>query len=264
MTGILDKKVIFITGGTSGIGKATVLEALREGAQVAFTGRRTTEAQQLIQEVIAKGIDRNNILFIQADVTIESDIKQALSETVKTFGTLTGVFANAGKHMVGNIVETTLEQREDMIKTDLTGTFLTLKYALPHLINHGGGSIVLCGSDQSLIGKGNSSAYGVTKWAIGQLTKSTAIDYAAKNIRVNCVCPGTIDTPLARGAMQHFADHNFWGDLSKGIAFLEKAQPIPRLGTTEEVANLVVFLLSDKSPFMTGGLISIDGGYTAQ
>lgn len=119
------------------------------------------------------------------------------------------------------------------------------------------------GSDQSLIGKWNSAAYGAAKWAVGQLTKSTAIDYAKDNIRINCICPGTIDTPLARGAMKGFAEQNFDGDLKKWTAFLEKAQPIQRLGTPEEVAETVVFLLSEKPGFMTGSLISIDWGYTA-
>ena len=114
------------------------------------------------------------------------------------------------------------------------------------------------GSDQSLIGKGESAAYGAAKGAVGQLTKSTAIDYAKDNIRVNCICPGTIDTPLARGAMKGFAEKNFGGDLKKGEAFLEKAQPMQRLGTAEEVAETVVFLLSDKPGFMTGSLVSID------
>lgn len=107
------------------------------------------------------------------------------------------------------------------------------------------------GSDQCLIGKGNSSAYGAAKGAIGQLTKSTAIDYAKDNIRINAVCPGTIDTPLARGAMKGFAEKHFDGDFEAGYAFLEKAQPIQRLGTPEEVAELVTFMLSDKAAFMS-------------
>lgn len=124
-------------------------------------------------------------------------------------GKLDGVFANAGYHTVGNILETSLVEWNKIIQVDLTGTFLTLKHAIPYLQTNQSGSIVIMGSDQSLIGKGNSCAYGVTKGALGQLTKSTAIDFASQNIRVNCVCPGTIDTPLARRAMQMFADHEF-------------------------------------------------------
>lgn len=260
---LLENKVIFITGGTSGIGRATVLAALREGAMVCFTGRKKEEADALGGEAIKAGYNTDNLLFIQGDVTDEQALHTQIQECVKRFGKLDGVFANAGKHMVGNVVKTTLAQWREMFSVDVEGVFLTLKYSIPHLQKNGKGSIVIMGSDQSLIGKGNSAAYGAAKGAVGQLTKSTAIDYAKDNIRVNCVCPGTIDTPLARGAMKGFAEQNFGGDLEKGTAFLEKAQPIQRLGTPQEVAETVVFLLSDKPGFMTGSLISIDGGYTA-
>ena len=202
--------------------------------------------------------------FVACDVSDPECLEKTINQTVSKFGRLDWVFANAGIHMVGNILDTTLEQWKHMFAVDVEWVFLTLKYSIPHLKkNSDGGSIVLMGSDQSLIGKGNSAAYGAAKWAIWQLTKSTAIDFAADKIRVNTVCPGTIDTPLARGAMKDFAEKNFDGDLQKGFEFLEKAQPIQRLGTPEEVAELVSFLLSDKATFMSGGLISIDGGYTA-
>lgn len=260
---LLENKVIFITGGTSGIGKATVLAALREGAKVVFTGRKKDEADLLGWEAMKAWYNTNNFLFIEGDVTDEQWLKSHIEQCVSHFGKLDGVFANAWRHMVGNIVDTTLEERRAMFSVDVEWVFLTLKYAIPHLQKNGKWSIVIMWSDQSLIGKGNSAAYGAAKWAVGQLTKSTAIDYAKDNIRVNCICPGTIDTPLARGAMKWFAEQNFWGDLAKWEAFLTKAQPIQRLGTPEEVAETVVFLLSDKPGFMTGSLISIDGGYTA-
>lgn len=260
---LLENNVIFITGGTSGIGKATVLVALREGAKVIFTWRKKEEADALGGEVIKAWYDINNMLFIPCDVTDPMALHDAIEEGVGHFGKLNGVFANAGRHMVGSILETTLEQWKEMFAVDVEGVFLTLKYTIPHLQKNGKGSIVLTGSDQSLIGKWNSAAYGAAKWAIGQLTKSAAIDFAKDNIRVNCICPGTIDTPLARGAMKAFADQNFGGDLKKGTEHLEKAQPMQRLGTPEEVAETVVFMLSDKPGFMTGSLVSIDGGYVA-
>lgn len=260
---LLKDKVVFITGWTSWIGKATVLVALREGAKVCFTGRKKDEADKLGGEAVKAGYNIDNLLFLEGDITQEGALQEQIDECVKKFGKLDCVFANAGRHMVGNIVDTSLEQWRQMFSVDVEGVFLTLKHTIPHLQKNGQGSIVVMWSDQCLIGKGNSSAYGAAKWAIGQLTKSTAIDYAKDNIRVNCVCPGTIDTPLARGAMKWFAEQNFGGDIQKWVEFLEKAQPMQRLGEPEEVAETVVFLLSDKPWFMTGSLVSIDGGYVA-
>ena len=136
------------------------------------------------------------------------------------------------------------------------------------LISHimkkqGKGSIVLMGSDQSIIGKASSSAYGMTKGAIGQLTKSTAIDYATHNIRVNCICPGTVDTPLLHKAVSHYASVNSLKE-EDVYAGLDTVQPLGRIARPEEIASVVAFLLSDESSFMTGSLVSADGGYVCQ
>lgn len=260
---LLNNKVIYVSGWTSGIGAATVLTCLREWALVAFTGRNVGAADTLMGEVMKQWFNSDKALFVPCDVTNLEDIQSSLDQTVSHFWSLYGVFANAGKHMVGTVLDTSLEQWRNMFAVDVEWVFLTLKYSIPYLQAWGWGSLVLMGSDQCLIGKAESAAYGAAKWAIGQLTKSTAIDFAKDNIRVNCVCPGTIDTPLARGAMQWFADKNFGWNFEQGYAFLEKAQPIQRLWTPQEVAELVTFLLSDKSWFMTGSLVSIDGGYVA-
>lgn len=260
---LLENKVVFITGGTSGIGKATVLVALREGAKVCFTWRKKDQADLVWGDAVKAGYNIDHLHFIMWDVTDEGWLKAQIEECVEKFGKLDCVFANAWKHGIGNIVETTLEERRQLFAVDVEWVFLTLKYSIPYLQKNGKWSIVVMGSDQSLIGKGNSAAYGAAKGAVGQLTKSTAIDYAKDNIRVNCVCPWTIDTPLARNAMKGFAEENFGGDMKKGESFLEDAQPIKRLGTPEEVAETVVFLLSDKPGFMTGSLVSIDGWYVA-
>lgn len=260
---ILTNKTIFITGWTSGIGRATVLECLAQWAQVAFTGRNADAADALFDEAEHMWYESENLLFVVADASVPADTANAVETTIERFGKINGIFANAGIHKVGKLTDTTFEDWKKMFAIDVHGVFLTLKATLPHLQAIGWGSVVLMGSDQCLIGKGKSSAYGAAKGAIGQLTKSTAIDYAADNIRVNCICPGTIDTPLARRAMQGFADENFGGDLDQGVAFLEKAQPLQRLGQPEEVAKTVAFMLSDGPGFMTGSLVSIDGGYVA-
>jgi len=261
---LLKDKVIFITGWTSWIWKSTVCSCLREGAKVAFTGRRDTTAKEVVCAVEEEGLDLSNLLFIKNDVTDAEWLKAAIEKTVDLFWWLNWVFANAGRHMVWNVVETTLEQWRNMFAVDVEWIFLTLKYAIPHIQkNKEGWSIVLMWSDQCLVWKGNSSAYWAAKWAIWQLTKSTAIDYAVDKIRVNAVCPGTIDTPLARGAMKWFAEKHFWWDFEAWFKFLEKAQPIQRLWKPSEVAELVTFILSDKVKFMTGSLVWVDGGYVA-
>src|SRR5262249_39249863 len=149
------------------------------------------------------------------------------------------------------------------IAINIYGSFYSVKYVLPYMKAAGKGSIVLMGSDQTISGKGQSSVYGLTKGAIGQLTKSTAIDYAKYNIRVNCICPGTIDTPLLHRAVTRFSSLNNepYNNVMKA---LDAAQPWGRIGRAEEIATVVEFLLSDQNSFMTGSLVSSDGGYVCQ
>jgi len=260
---ILKNKVIYITGGTSGIGAAVVYKAIAYWAKVFFIGRDIDRANQIIKNIIKSWYSIDDIWFEQVDVTNTEQQITGINACIDKFWSIDGVFANAGKHVVGNIVNTSLTQRQEIFRVDVEWVYLTLHYAIPHMKKHGW-SIVLMWSDQSLIGKWNSAAYWAAKWAIGQLTKSTAIDFAQYAIRVNAVCPWTIDTPLARWAIRWFADTYFDGNYDAWTEFLANAQPIKRLGRPEEVANLVCFLLSDNASFMTGSLVSIDGWYTAQ
>ena len=191
------------------------------------------------------------------------EVQNAIKEIFNKENKIDLLFSNSGIHMVGNIEETTIEDFEKILSINLKGMFYILKEVLPIMKIKRGGSVVLMGSDQSFIGKGKSSAYGLTKGAIGQLTKSTAIDYADYNIRVNCICPGTIETPLMYGAVERFSKQT---GIGKNIILdsLKSAQPIKRLAKPEEIANVVCFLLSDECSFMTGSLCSVDGGYTSQ
>ena len=140
---------------------------------------------------------------------------------------------------------------------------ITIREAAKKMKNSGGGNIVIMASDQALIGKPNSFSYGMTKGALGQITKSLALDLSAHKIRVNAVCPATIKTPLADSAMQRWADADLDGDLEKAWELEAKAHPIGRVGLGEDVANLVYFLASDEASFITGSLHSVDGGLTA-
>ena len=177
-------------------------------------------------------------------------------------GRIDCLFANAGIHRFANLEETSVEEFESVLSVNLKGVFYTLKAVIPVMKAQMHGAILLMGSDQTLVGKGRSSVYGLTKAAIGQLAKSTAVDYASFNIRVNCLCPGTTDTPLLDGAVARY------GELS-GVrqdeirTELGNAQPIARIARPDEIARVACFLLSEESSYMTGALVAADGGYTA-
>jgi NAD(P)-dependent dehydrogenase (short-subunit alcohol dehydrogenase family) len=165
--------------------------------------------------------------------------------------------------LFATLEETSYEQLEILVSTNLLGTFYLLKTVIPVMKLQRKGSVVLMGSDQAFVGKGSSAVYGMTKGAIGQLTKSTAIDYAPFNIRVNCICPGTIQSPLLDKAVQQFVAKT--GEETAAVyTSLDKVQPMGRIGQPEEIAKTVLFLLSDDSSFTTGSLFAVDGGYTCQ
>ena len=244
-----ENKIAVITGASSGIGKATRKLLIDKGAVVYNL--------DLFNEV------SNDEFYVYCDVSDFNSVKESVKKICNKHDRIDLLFANAGLHKVGNIEETSLEDFEKVLSVNLKGVFYILKEILPVMKAHGKGSIVLMGSDQSIVGKGKSSVYGLTKGAIGQLTKSTAIDYADYNIRVNCICPGTIDTPLLAKAIEGFSSlTNLTND--NILSSLELAQPIKRIAQPYEIANVVGFLLSDQSSFITGSLFSADGGYTCQ
>jgi NAD(P)-dependent dehydrogenase (short-subunit alcohol dehydrogenase family) len=242
-------EVAIVTGGTTGIGNATCLKLKKEGAIVYNLD---------IHEIRTEGVH-----FIQCDVRNYEEVQKAIQYIYNKEGKIDLLFANAGVHMSGNIEETSIDAFENVLSINLKGLYYTVKEVIPIMRKQQKGSIVLTGSDQSFIGKGNSSVYGLTKGAIGQFTKSTAIDYAPYNIRVNCICPGTIETPLLTKAVEGF---DAITKIGKDTIYkmLEEAQPIKRIAKPEEIANVVSFLLSNESSFITGALIAADGGYTAQ
>jgi NAD(P)-dependent dehydrogenase (short-subunit alcohol dehydrogenase family) len=248
MEGFKDK-IAVITGATTGIGQAT-LELLRARGALAYN----------LDVVVPEDGDA---YFIKCDVRSKDDVDAAIRTIAERHGRIDMAFANAGVHLFANLEQTSADDLDRIIGINIKGVFHTLQAVIPVMRMQGHGSIVLMGSDQSFIGKGSSAAYGMTKGAIGQLTKSTAIDYAPHGIRVNCICPGTIDTPLLHGAVKRFTSINAANpaDVYKGLA---DAQPIRRIARPEEIARTVAFLLSDESSFTTGALMSVDGGYVAQ
>jgi len=241
--------VVVITGGSTGIGRAT-MDLLRERGATVYN-----------LDIQPDGCDGDFHIF--CDVTDHVSVTAAIDRVVSKEGKIDALFANAGVHLFANLEETTFEEFETVLAINLKGVFYTLKAVIPVMKRQMHGVILLIGSDQTLIGKSRSSVYGMTKGAIGQLAKSTAIDYAPFNIRVNCLCAGTTDTPLMWKAVARY--HNLSGLPEEEIKIgLDQAQPITHVARPEEIAKVACFLLSDESSYVTGALVAADGGYTAQ
>jgi NAD(P)-dependent dehydrogenase (short-subunit alcohol dehydrogenase family) len=240
-------KVALVVGGASGMGNAVVRMLIAEGCRTHVLDITPT----------ADGS------FQFCDVQDYNQVRQCVRNVVDQEGRIDLLFVAAGVHLFADIEETSIEEFERVLAINLKGPFYVLKEVLPVMRKQRYGNVVLMGSDQVFVGKGSSTVYGMSKAALGQLTKSSAIDYAPHNVRVNCICPGTIDTPMLAPSIERF--HQMSGMPVEEIhAMLRQAQPIQRLGTPEEIGRAVLFLLSDDCRFMTGALVSADGGYTSQ
>ena len=248
------RKTVFITGGSTGIGAACVRKFAREGWNVAFMDINAEEGTKLAQETGA--------LFVEGNTRRREDLDRAVAAACGRFGGLDSVVANAGIHRCNTMLDISEEELDLMIDTNIKGTVHTLRAAVPCLPEHGG-SVVINASDQCYVGKPNSFGYGLTKGALGQITKSLAIDLGPKGIRVNAVCAGTIRTPLTEKLFQSFADITHGGDASAYWKTEAGLYPLGRVGEASEVAELMYFLASDAASFMTGGLYLVDGGLTA-
>ena len=241
--------VTVITGGSSGIGKATA-ELLRNEGSLVYNLDNIPPAQ-------------TDPYFITCDVSNRQNVEQSIKIIYAKEKRIDYLFSNAGRHLFANIEDTSYEQLESLVSINLMGTFYLLKTVIPLMKLQQSGSIVLMGSDQSFVGKATSAVYGMTKGAVAQLAKSTAIDYAPYNIRVNCICPGTIQTPLLDNAVKQFVAQS-GQEAASVYASLNTIQPLGRIGHPDEIAKTVRFLLSDDSSFITGALIAVDGGFTCQ
>lgn len=250
----LKDKVALITGGTSGIGEATALLFAEEGAKVAVSGRSTERGKEVLKKIMQAG---GNAIFIQTDVRFAEECRTAVDKTVAGFGRLDILFNNAGVFYAHDALECSEEEWDLQIDINLKGTFLMSKFALPHMIAQGSGAIVNNSSGWGLVGGDKAVAYCAAKGGVVLLTKAMAIDHGGQGIRVNCVCPGDVDTPMLP------EDAKFrgmkWQEYLAGAA----KRPLGRVGRPEEIAKAVLFLACDDSSFMTGAALAVDGGGTA-
>lgn len=252
-------KTIFITGGATGIGAASVRKFVGEGWNVGFLDMNVTEALRLVEELD----EPDRVVFVEGDTRKRDEVRRAIDATVGKFGALNSVFANAGIHRCNTLLDITDEELDLVIQTNIYGTVNTLREAVPHIIKSGGGSVVINASDQWFVGKAHSFAYGLTKGALGQITRSLSIDLGKYGVRVNAVCAGTIHTPLVDNLFEKFSKvenksvDEYWAEENALYAR-------GKVGTPAEVAELVYFLASDKSSFCTGGHYLVDGGLVAK
>ncbi len=249
----LEGKVALVTGGSSGIGRATALLLAFEGARVVVSDVNVAGGQETLQLIQRQG---GGGMFTRADVAKAADVEALLTLTMDTYGRLDGAVNNAG---VGGTMTPTDRHTEEewdlVLNINLKGVFLCMKYELPAMLKTGGGSIVNIASAAGLIGFRHASAYAASKHGVVGLTRSAALEYAKKNIRVNAVCPGFTHTPMVE-AMEEANP--------KMTEATINSVPMRRLGTPEEIAQSVLWLCSDASSFVTGHALAIDGGTVVQ
>lgn len=249
----LNDKVALITGAGSGIGQATALLFAREGARVLVADRTEAAARKTAE--MAEG---GKVMPVRADVTQSDEVQTMIDTCLRRFGRIDILCNIAGIGSTQNVVETPEELWEQVFAVNARGVFLCCKYAIPHMVEAGGGAIVNMASVAGQIGIPNRAAYCAAKGAVILLTKSIAVDYVKQGIRCNCVCPGTVDSPWVARLVSNTSD-----PVAARTA-LEARQPMGRLGTPDEIAQAVLYLASDDAAFITGSELVIDGGWTAQ
>ena len=247
----LDGKVALITGGNSGIGSATAALFAKEGAAVVLTGRNRERGEQVALAINQAG---GKAMFIRADVRVADDCRQAVEQTLERFGRIDVLFNNAGVFYPKTVPECTEQEWDETIDSSLKGAFLMSKYALPSMIERGSGSIIHNSSGWGILGGDRAAAYCAAKGGLVVMAKAMAIDHGPDGIRVNCVCPGDVVTPM----MSNDAEKR--GISMEDCLASASDRPLGRVGTAEEIARAVLFLASDDSSFVTGEALVVDGG----
>jgi NAD(P)-dependent dehydrogenase (short-subunit alcohol dehydrogenase family) len=247
----LKDKVAIVTGTARGIGEAIVILFAREGARVVAVDKRQDEGGEVVKRIREEG---GEAIFTCVDITQESQIKAMVETAVKTYGTVNVLVNNAGTFALNKVHETTNEQWDLVMNTDLRGYFWCSKYVIPHMKKSGGGSIIMTSSVDGLVAEPDLPVYCAAKAGILGLVRAMALDYGPDNIRVNAICPGVIDTPLN---IEYFGS---LPDPEKARKEFGAVHALGRLGTPMEMAYCFLFLASDESSFVTGSSFVADGG----
>jgi len=248
--GKLNGKVAVITGAASGMGRATALRFAKEGAAVVLTDLNARGGEDAVAECAAAG---GKAVFQSTDVTSEADIKAAIDRAVKEYGRLDIMYNNAGvAGALGPIEKVSSQDWDKSMAVLLRAVFLGIKFSIPEMRKAGGGSIITTSSAAGLRGVGYLAAYSAAKGAIITLTQAVAIEVGHDHIRVNCICPGGVNTPLVHRGTRGGAE-----EAEKRMATM---QPVPRAGHAEDIANMALFLASDESEWITGTAMVVDGG----
>jgi NAD(P)-dependent dehydrogenase (short-subunit alcohol dehydrogenase family) len=246
----MEKKVVLVTGASSGIGRATAVAFAKEGASVVLASRGeegTLQTLRMVEECGGEGI------FVKTDVSVEKDVANLVNKTLETYGQLDYAFNNAGMSgQPGPLFEITEQAFQQVIDVNLKGVWLCMKYELPAMLAGGGGSIVNMSSLAGLMGTVGTAVYTASKHGVVGLTKVAALEYAKAKVRVNVVCPSVIDHTV-------MIDH-LKVDYPDVYNYVLGTHPVGRIGQPEEVANAVVWLCSDKASFVTGVAFPVDGG----
>lgn len=247
----LEGKIALITGGGTGIGRATALAFAREGAKVALMGRRIEPLIKTAREI------GNSALVVAGDVSNQADIKEVLTNTIAKFGGLNVLVNNGAVLFAGTAESQTEREWDETFNVNVKGLWLLTKAVLPLMRKTGGGSIINISSAVGVVAARNRAAYAASKGAVTLFTKAVALDYAHENIRANCICPGIVETELVADFVRKAPDPELARRQRMAM------HPMNRFGTPEDIAACAVFLASDESKWMTGAAVPVDGGYTA-
>jgi NAD(P)-dependent dehydrogenase (short-subunit alcohol dehydrogenase family) len=251
----LKDKVCIITGGGSGIGRATCLSFASEGARLVVADKRTAAADAVVRECAGRGAQA---IAVETDVARSDQVRRLMETTRDRFARLDVLINNAGYGIAATVLETDEDAWDALMAVNVRGVFLCSKYAIPIMKANGGGTIVNTASVVACVGVANRAAYCASKGAVAALTRAIAIDHVGDGIRCNAIAPGTIDTPYFNDILKRSADPD------KTRRALAARQLLGRMGTPEEIAAGILFLASDESRFATGSILTLDGGMTAQ
>ena len=249
----LEGKVALVTGGSDGIGKAIAKTFAKEGAKVVVASRNEAKGKKALAELNGLG----EATYFTVDISKPDQVRQMVDYTIQRYGRIDVLVNNAAICPPGDVLTTTEAIWDEVIDVNLKGIFLCCKNVIPHMQANGGGTIVNIGSINSLMAMENEAAYDASKGGVLMLTKAMALDFAKSNIRVNCICPGAIETPMLNASLETAKNPQ------AARESLVQKHPLRRTGTPDEIAQAALFLATDDSSFITGATIPVDGGILA-